>query len=128
MILKDFSTGGLFQRALFQKLFKMDLHLTNFGYFLTLNFCKINADILKYLCNLAHAQLQWICNNHHSSDPPLFFETGKEVNFDYLPQRGEGNLKNKKKGEYMVQGQVFLKGGGLTLFLFNFFKVYHFYI
>ena len=34
----------------------------------------------------------------------------------------------------MVQGQVFLKGGeggekgGLTLFLFNFFKVYHFYI
>ena len=29
----------------------------------------------------------------------------------------------------MVQGQVFLKrGGGLTLFLFNFIKVYHFYI
>ena len=27
----------------------------------------------------------------------------------------------------MVQGQIFLKGG-LTLFLFNFFKVYHFYI
>ena len=31
----------------------------------------------------------------------------------------------------MVQGQVFLKGGvegggGLTLFLFKFFKVYHF--
>ena len=32
----------------------------------------------------------------------------------------------------MVQGQVFLKGGGgaggLALFLFNFFKVYHFYM
>ena len=29
----------------------------------------------------------------------------------------------------MVQGQVFLKGGGgLALFIFNFFKVYHFYI
>ena len=32
----------------------------------------------------------------------------------------------------MVQRQVFLKegrgGGGLVLFLFNFFKVYHFYI
>ena len=27
----------------------------------------------------------------------------------------------------MVQGQVFLKGG-LALFLFSFFKVYHFYI
>ena len=29
----------------------------------------------------------------------------------------------------MVQGQLFLKGfGWLTLFLFHFFKVYHFYI
>ena len=29
----------------------------------------------------------------------------------------------------MVQGQVILKKeGGLALFLFNFFKVYHFYI
>ena len=30
----------------------------------------------------------------------------------------------------MVQGQVFFKTGGgvLTLFLFHFFKVYHFYI
>ena len=31
----------------------------------------------------------------------------------------------------MVQVQVFLKGGGgggLTLFLFNYFKVYYFYI
>ena len=34
-----------------------------------------------------------------------------------------------KRGGRMVQGQVFLKGGGgLTLVLFNFFKVYHFYI
>ena len=30
---------------------------------------------------------------------------------------------------FFLQGQVFLKGGGgLALFLFNFFKVYHFYI
>ena len=41
--------------------------------------------------------------------------------------------KLKKGGGNMVQGQVFLKGGGggeggLPLFLFNFFKVYHFYI
>ena len=30
----------------------------------------------------------------------------------------------------MVQGQVFLTGGrgGLALFVFNFFKVYHFYM
>ena len=28
----------------------------------------------------------------------------------------------------MVQAQVFLKGEGLALFLFNFFKVYHFQI
>ena len=33
--------------------------------------------------------------------PPIFFER-EEVNFNYLPQR-EGS---------MVQGQVFLKGGG----------------
>ena len=31
-------------------------------------------------------------------------------------------------GESMAQGQVFLKVGGLAPFLFNFFKVYHFYI
>ena len=28
----------------------------------------------------------------------------------------------------MVQGQVFSKEGQLTVFLFSFFKVYHFYI
>ena len=28
----------------------------------------------------------------------------------------------------MVQGQVFYGGGGLAFFLFNFFKVYYFYI
>ena len=43
------------------------------------------------------------------------------------PTAEGGNLKNKKGGGSMVQGQVFLKGGGgLTLFLFNFFEVYHF--
>ena len=36
-----------------------------------------------------------------------------EVNFDYLPLRGESE-KLKKMGGSMVQGQVFLKGG-LTL-------------
>ena len=36
--------------------------------------------------------------------------------------------KLKKGGGSMVLGQVFLRGGGLVLFLFNFLKVYHFYI
>ena len=36
--------------------------------------------------------------------------------------------KLKKGDRNMVQGQVFLKGGGLTLFLFHFFNFYHFYI
>ena len=40
--------------------------------------------------------------------------------------RGEGLWKIKKGGGSMVQGQVFLKGGGLAFVLFNFFKVYHF--
>ena len=45
-----------------------------------------------------------------------------------LPGGGRGgNLKNKEGGS-VVQGQVFLKGEGLALFLFNFFKVYHFCI
>ena len=63
----------------------------------------------------------------HSLDPLLF--KGGEVNFDYLTRRGGGGiLKIKKVGGSMVQGQVFLKGEGLALFLFNFFKVYHFCI
>ena len=56
-----------------------------------------------------------------------------EVNSDYLP-RVRGTQKIKKGSGSMVLGQVFLKkrgvggGGGLSLFLFSFFKVYHFYI
>ena len=63
--------------------------------------------------------------------PPLplslsFFEREGRVNFEYL----EGEFwKIKKGGGSIAQEQVFLKGGGrLTLFLFNYFKVYHFYI
>ena len=58
----------------------------------------------------------------HSSDPKR-----GGVNCDYLSRRG-GSEKLKKAGGSMVQGQVLLKGRGLTLFLFFFFKVYHFYI
>ena len=71
--------------------------------------------------------------------PLSFFKVG-EVNFvDYLPRRGESE-KLEKGGGSMVQGQVLLKvceyvcvfegGGGeaLTLFVCNFFKVYHLYI
>ena len=53
---------------------------------------------------------------------PLFIKWGRGsqimmtqfrggANFDYLPQRG-GSAKSKKGGGSMVQGQVFLKGGG----------------
>ena len=58
--------------------------------------------------------------------PPLFkMGGGGVVNFDYLPQKG--GWKTKKDSGCMVQGQVLLTWkGGLTLFLFNFFKVYHF--
>ena len=34
-----------------------------------------------------------------------------EVDFNYLPQRGESE-KLKRGGGSMVQGQIFLKGGG----------------
>ena len=63
--------------------------------------------------------------------PPLFFKGGEGegwVNFDYLPQRG-GIWKITNGGGSMVQGQVSWKEGrGLAVFLFNFFKVYRFYI
>ena len=41
---------------------------------------------------------------------------------------GGGESEKLKGGGTMMQGQVFLKEGGLALFLLNFFKVYHFYI
>ena len=44
------------------------------------------------------------------------------------PKGGRGPWEIKKEDGSMVQGQVFLKGGELALLLFNFFKVYHFYI
>ena len=60
----------------------------------------LNSDTLVFTC--------------HSSDPPPFLK-GREVNFKYLPQRG-GFQKLKKGGGSMVQGQVFLKGGGAGTF------------
>ena len=49
---------------------------------------------------------------------PSFFK-GEGVNFDYLPQRGESE-KSKKEGGSIVQGQVFLEGMGVALFLLIF--------
>ena len=71
---------------------------------------------------------------HISETPPprgfffFFFFFFWGVNFDYLPGEGGKSEKLKKGFGSMVQGQVFLKKRGLTLFLFNFFKVNHFYI
>ena len=59
--------------------------------------------------------------------PPFFLKGGSE--FQLPHSEGRESEKLKKGGGSMVQGQVFLKErGGLSLFLFNFFKVYHFYI
>ena len=67
---------------------------------------------------------QNIMVEHRSHPPP------PRVNFDYLPQWGEGNLKNQIKGWKYHAGADLLKvgEGGLALFPFTFFKVYHFYI
>ena len=71
-----------------------------------------------------------LLGDHSSDPPPLFLKGG--VNFDYLPQRGGESEKLKKGDGSMVQWLFFLKGWGerrgLALPLFNFFKVYHFYI
>ena len=52
----------------------------------------------------------------------------KEINTNLKSCLKSPRFTVKKGGERMVQEQVFLKGAGVTLFLFNFFKVYHFYI
>ena len=63
---------------------------------------------------------------------PLFLKLWRKQDLiTSLPGKEWGSEKLKKWGENMMHGQVFLKGGeggGLTLSLFNFFKVYHFYI
>ena len=62
----------------------------------------------------------------HSSDPTPFLN-GEEQILITSPGGEGGSGKLKKGGGSMVQGQVFLKGT-MALFLFNFFKIYHFYI
>ena len=64
----------------------------------------------------------------YSLDPLFFKGGGREVNFDYLSRRGGGIWKFKKRGWKYGAGAGPLKRGGLTLFLLNFFEVYHFYI
>ena len=60
----------------------------------------------------------------HSLDPT--FKMGRErqgeVNFDYLPREAEEIWKIKKEGVSMVQGQVFLKGGGGDTFPISFLR------
>ena len=60
--------------------------------------------------------------------PSPFLKRG-EVNFDYLPWRG-GIWKIRKRGwKYRAwAGSLKKRVGRLTLFLFNFFNVYHFCI
>ena len=51
--------------------------------------------------------------------------------FSGIAQSLEGGIpkiKKKKRGGAIVHGQVFLKEGRWALFLFNFFKVYHFHV
>ena len=42
--------------------------------------------------------------------PPPHFKEGREVNFNYLPRRGES--EKLRKGWKYGPGAVFLKGGG----------------
>ena len=68
----------------------------------------------------------------HSVDPP-FLKGGRGVNFKYLPRRMGGSQKSKREWKYGAGAGLLKRGGGggmvgLALFLFSFFKVYHFYI
>ena len=57
-----------------------------------------------------------------SPPPPSFKGGGRK--FWLAPPKGV-HWKIKKGGWIIVQGQVFLKRVGMSLFLFNFLKVYH---
>ena len=104
--------------------------------------CHTFSRRLEYVLNTSSRHLQDILPRclqdiFHSLDGrrpppprPSLFLKGREVNFKYLtlPQRRGESEKLKEGGGCMGQGQVFLKEVGLAFFLFNFFKVYHFYI
>ena len=87
------------------------------------------------LCISLFKYLSWICTSNKNTNlktinfhfsvifcnlpqfaPPSRFLKGEGVNFNYHPQRG---------WKYGVGAGV-LKGGGVTLFLFNFSKVHRF--
>ena len=97
-------------------------------YFFSITVGKRNSLILKNLnrisiiVNCSLFLCIWLIVTHTSdsppSPPPLFFLRGGGW--------GRGSEKLRKGGGSMVQGLILLKGAGLTLFLFNFFKVYHF--
>ena len=80
-----------------------------------------------------HVLLQSAFSLPSSSDPPPpFFLKGGESILNASP-RGGRNLKKFKKGWKYGVGAGFFKRlgegeGGLALFLFNSFKVYHFYM
>ena len=59
--------------------------------------------------------------------PPLPVFKSEEVNFNSLPRRGE-IWKIKNRVWNYGAGAGILKRGGLALFPFNFFKVYHYCI
>ena len=106
-----------------KKRFRHRCFLVNFAKFLITHFLKNPSDGSFYI-------------NTHSvncstktlvlTPTPPFSRGG--INFDYLPPpRGGESEKLKKGGGSMVQGLLKTRGE-LTLFLFNFFKICHFYI
>ena len=83
---------------------------------LHLKICVLKFDV----CFLWNSVDQYSVAIVWTSTPPLFWLP--------LPE-GRGESENLKRGGNMMQGQVSLKGLGVGApFLFNFFKVYHFYI
>ena len=60
----------------------------------------------------------------HSLDSPSLFKKGRgEVNLIAFPRGGESEKSNKRGWKYGTGAGLLKKGGGLALFLFNFFKV-----
>ena len=99
------------------------------GYHLDqLSFCSENIWYVTDL--LPWSFLYWLVEFHlHSSDHPFLIKFWLPPPEVWEVALGEGLWKIKKRGISMVQGQVFLKGGGWHFsYLIFLFKVYHFYM
>ena len=86
---------------------------------------KVNNRNTRTRCEICLKLMIKTSGRRHNSDP-TFLKGG--ANFNDLPRRGESEKSKERGRKYGARAGLLKKGEGLTLFLFKFFKAYHFYI